>query len=101
LSETVLRRPIRADVVEPVSWKANWSCRERLEVGSAAAREGYMYCRTSIFSRTRERIGVREMGQKSEQDIGCTILGIGMIVELNHWLGTTEEETLLSFTASG
>jgi len=33
------------------------------------------------------------MGRKSEQDTGCTTLGIGMIVELNLWLGTTEEET--------
>jgi len=84
---------IRADVVEPGGWNANWSWRERFEVCSAAAREGYMYCRTSIFCRTRERIGVREMGRKSEQEIGCTILGIGMIVDLSHWVGTTEKET--------
>jgi len=37
--------------------------------------------------------GVRELGRKSEQEIDCEILGIGMIVELSHWLVTTEEET--------
>jgi len=93
LSETVFRSPVGADVVEKVGWNANWFWRERLDVGSRAAREGYMCCRTSIFSRTRERIGVRKMGRKSEQEIGCAILGIRMIVELSHWLGTTKEET--------
>jgi len=78
----VLRSTIRADVV---GWKANLSWRERLDVGSAAARERYMYCRTSIFSRQRETMGVRNMGWKSEQEIGCAILGIGMIVEVSHW----------------
>jgi len=59
-------------VVEPVGWKANWSWRERLDVGSAAAREGYMYTAGQASSLGHgERIGVTEMGRKSEQEIGC------------------------------
>ena len=39
---------------------------------------------TTIFSRTRDMIGVKDIGLKSEQSCGDDTLGIGLIVALFH-----------------
>ena len=40
LSEIILKRPIRAAVVDPGGLKANWSLRKRPEEGAGHKREG-------------------------------------------------------------
>ena len=57
-------RLIKADVVEPVGRKANWSRKSCSHFGFMSA--GYKKFETTIFYINRDSRGVTEMGRKSE-----------------------------------
>ena len=50
--------------------------------------DGLSHFLTTILSSTLDRIGVTEIGQKTDRQCGWNIFGIGVITAVNHDAGT-------------
>ena len=74
--------------VEPVGRNANWS--ENVSDGGGLRKAGYEKVRTTDRSMILVRMGVIEIGRKSDTCFGAVVFGIGRMLASFHCDGTVD-----------